>query len=145
MTRRMIGALVGALVLTFVALVALLAQRPPNTATEIQRPRCVGLPNQPGLEAVTGKVVYLYTPKVLSADRMSVQFNLKGDAPSACNCLGYVYQGNTEEVKAVYAALLTAVNNCKLNVTFCCQKSAQPPPSKPTDWCQISGVSISPE
>jgi len=75
--------------------------------------------------AVTGKVVYLYAPRVVSADMMELRFDVSGSHPPACNCSGFLYQSKIEEVRAMYAALLTAVNNSKLVVTFCCPSGSQ--------------------
>jgi hypothetical protein len=78
--------------------------------------RCPAILN---LVTITGKVIELYTPRVLSDKEMEVRF-LINDAKSKCNCLGFIFKSNPEEVKAVYTALWTALNDPKLIVTFCC-------------------------
>jgi hypothetical protein len=98
-------------------------------------PRC---PHVLNLVAVTGKVVDVYAPHVVSAETMEVRFIVSGSHPK-CDCRSFSYQSNAEEVRGVYAALLTALNNCKLVVTFCGTSGAK------GDWCRISNLSIHPE
>lgn len=113
------------------------------------RERCPSLLN---LVPITGQVVEIYMPKVMSTSEMEVRFRLS-DPNSEYNCVGFLFKSNPEEVKAVYAALLTALNSCKLNITFCCSLGKKLKPTIETpigfetkpewkEWRDIYSLSI---